>query len=261
MMKLLAASAALFAFAAIDAAGAADMAVKAPPAPVVAPYNWTGAYIGLNAGYGWGSDPVQFTSTRLLPPQSVSANMNGVFGGGQIGYNWQNSSRFIFGLEADIQAIGQHASQTLPTITLGLIPFAPGSITSANLAEKLPWFGTARLRLGYEPADRWMLYVTGGLAYGEVDTTANAAFTTNVPGPAITTTATSAAARNTRTGWTIGAGSEWMISDSWSGKIEYLYMDLGKFTDTFAGPGFTMTTSSHLTDNLLRVGLNYHFGR
>jgi outer membrane immunogenic protein len=88
MMELLAASTALFAFAAINAAAAADMAVKAPPAPVVAPYNWTGAYIGLNAGYGWESDPVQFTSTGLLPPQSISAIMNGVFGGGQIGYNW-----------------------------------------------------------------------------------------------------------------------------------------------------------------------------
>jgi outer membrane immunogenic protein len=263
MKKLLLASATLAAVAAFNPAGAADMALKAPP-PVVVTCDWCGFYVGLNAGYSFGhsSNNTTATGTPAVPALFSAGNrLDGALGGGQIGYNWESASKWVFGLEADIQGTGQRGSATLPTIITGGFPFAPGDIITGNYSEKLPWFGTARARLGYAPSATWMLYVTGGLAYGEINTTANLSVTTNVPGPGLVTNAAGASANNTRAGWTVGAGSEWMIGSQWSAKVEYLYMDFGTFTDTFVGAGFvpTFSVSSHVTDNIVRVGLNYHF--
>jgi outer membrane immunogenic protein len=114
------------------------------------------------------------------------------------------------------------------------------------------------LRLGVLPSDHWLVYVTGGVALGEVDT--NASF---VRTPSFGTAATAAAsASTTRVGWTIGAGAESVISGPWTAKVEYLYVDLGTVGNTFTGVGAntTLTSNSHVTDNIGRVGINYRFG-
>lgn len=102
-----------------------------------------------------------------------------------------------------------------------------------------------------------MIYVTGGAAFGEVDTNV-ATTTTTVAG----VTPAAAFAYATRVGWTVGAGTEWAIWGGWSAKLEYLYVDLGTVSNTFTGivsfPAFY--SSSHFTDNIVRVGLNYRFG-
>ncbi len=264
MKRIFLASATLVAFAALSGANAADMALKAPPKAAPPPCTWCGFYVGLNGGYSFGraSDSTTLTGTPVVPALLTgSDHLNGWVGGGQIGYNWQVDPRWLFGVEADIQATGQRGSETLPTFIAGGFPFAPGDSITGNYTQKLPWFGTARLRLGYEPSDTWLLYVTGGVAFGEVRNTLNLSVTTNLPGPALVTTAQSASVSNNRTGWTVGAGSEWMLSPAWSAKLEYLYIDLGSFTDTYVGAGFvpTFTTSSHVTDNIVRAGINYHF--
>src|SRR5207247_10903781 len=88
---------------------AADMAVKAPLAPPVAIYNWTGFYVGGNVGYGWGNGDTFFNplpSAAIfvnLLPQILSPDHKGVLGGVQAGYNWQNG-RFVLGVGAEIQA-------------------------------------------------------------------------------------------------------------------------------------------------------------
>jgi outer membrane immunogenic protein len=95
-----------------------------------------------------------------------------------------------------------------------------------------------------------LLYATGGLAYGEVKSG-------EVIGlfPGLSTT-------NTNVGWTVGAGIEGMIDANWTAKLEYLYVDLGAVSGSFTPVvgGVTSSYSSHITDNVLRVGVNYKFG-
>jgi outer membrane immunogenic protein len=270
MKKLLFGSAMLAALAMGGSAIAADLpAAPVYKAPVIAPapwYDWTGFYVGLNAGYSWGRAVTDY-SVAGVPLVSTTTSMNGWVGGGQAGYNWQFNRNWIFGIEADLQATGQKGTLLLPNsppCPLVVIAVVPCTITSGGVEQKLPWFGTARARLGFEPADRWMLYVTGGFAFGEVDTTAtvNTVTTAGAGGP-VTGTASAVASSNvTRAGWTVGGGAEWVISGPWTAKVEYLYVDLGTVTNTFAGLGALapLAASSRVTDNIVRFGVNYRFG-
>ena len=254
-------------------------------APVVAAvvYDWTGFYIGGNAGYSWGRARTDgsLTGTQsvsefrtagptLLPgfpvdtvlaalPLSGRANVNGFVGGGQAGYNWQLGT-WLLGLEADIQGSDERGSGDVCTI--GGCP--PGStLFTANY--KLDWFGTARGRVGFLPTDRVLLYATGGLAYGQLS-----ASSPLVP----------VSWGSTRAGWTVGAGVEAAIDRNWSVRLEYLYMDLGNVGGSGATttdvtnalntprPSFNTVTTTTLTsafntrftDNILRAGVNYRFG-
>jgi outer membrane immunogenic protein len=141
--------------------------------------------------------------------------------------------------------------------------------TSASLEQRLTWFGTGRLRLGALPSPEWMLYATGGVAFGEFQnnvTTANVTSVTTfigatpVPGTGTATTA-AGSATNDRIGWTIGAGTEFVLHGAWTAKFEYLYVDYGTFSNTYTVAGApVLTTSTHMIDNVLRLGLNYRFG-
>jgi outer membrane immunogenic protein len=236
---------------------AADLA-KAPPAPPAytppPPPIWTGWYIGGNIGgsFGTSSDSGTFAG---VPVGGGSPRLDGVVGGGQIGYNWQ-ANAWVFGLEADIQGTSEDgsnsASLTVTPVGVGIL--APAPVTGTlNYSEKLPWFGTVRGRLGFLPAPNWLIYGTGGLAYGEVDT--DTTLTVGALG-------VSNNFDTTRLGWTAGGGVEALFARNWSAKVEYLYIDLGSFSNTFTGLGtFTpVTLSTHVTDNIVRAGLNYHFG-
>lgn len=263
-------------------------------------YNWTGFYIGGNVGYSWGrSRSTQtFSNTAtgaVLNSAATRFDLNGVIGGGQIGYNWQKSN-WVFGLEADIQGSGQKggggavcpggpATSTTTTAAAvngpcsvgqvgDTVPFnVPAFPVASNLSQKLEWFGTLRGRIGPTITPTVLAYVTGGLAYGEVSTTNTVAGFNqlgpqgvNVP-PAFAAVAGSSSSRSTRVGWTVGAGVEGVVSGNWTAKIEYLYVDLGHVSGSFVtpiiAPGGAFVTSSyrsHITDNIVRVGLNYKFG-
>ena len=253
MKKLITAGIATAAHALGASANAADLPVRPVyKAPVMAPvvYNWTGFYVGLNVGYSFGRTNtdfiVPFTST--LDP---SADMKGVLGGGQIGYNWQTGV-WVFGLEADIQGTGQKSSIPLSAVSTA----CPGVFIAVVLCpntggfdQKLPWFGTFRGRIGVAAAPTWLLYVTGGLAYGEVksDLTVTSGGVTVL-----------GSARETKAGYAVGAGTEWAFAGSnWTAKLEYLYVDLGRVSGTFVGP---VAFSSRITDNIVRIGVNYRFG-
>jgi outer membrane immunogenic protein len=260
MNKLVLAFAALAALAATAPALAADLPppviAKAPPPP--AWYDWTGFYLGANGGYSWGRGSTNYTVAGL-PPFSTTQNINGGLGGGQIGYNWQINHNWLLGLEADIQGTGERGSSGLPTVVVAIPGAVPaGSTTTGSLSQSYPWFGTFRGRVGVEPADRVLLYATGGLAYGQVNSTLNTT-TTPVVGPVATGGST---ANTTRGGWTAGAGVEWAFWNRWSAKLEYLYVDLGTVGVTYTGTGpyATVATSTHYTDNIVRAGINYNFG-
>jgi outer membrane immunogenic protein len=234
---------------------AADMALKAPPPPPPA-WSWTGWYAGLNIGgsFGRASDSASFGAAAVpFLPASTSSNLDGVIGGGQLGYNLQSGS-IVYGLEADIQGSSERGSASSASTVALIAGIAVAPVTGTlGDTEKLPWFGTVRGRIGVLASPTWLFYVTGGLAYGEIRS--NETLTVGV-----LSSATSF--NTTRAGWTLGGGVEGVVSGNWTAKIEYLYMDFGTFNNTFPGLGVVFTPvnlSTHITDNIVRVGLNYHF--
>lgn len=269
--------------AATSVASAADLAARPyTKAPVmVEVWNWTGFYIGGNAGYSWGrsnTDVSYFnTATGLpivLPPGSVSSggfDMNGAIAGGQIGYNWQ-SSNWVFGLEADAQWSGEKgsnryncASTVIPAggVCLPGLTFLPAGATGTALTvdQSLEWFGTVRGRAGVLVTPKVLFYGTGGLAYGSIKTTGTLAGNNGANGLAVASVGSNS---DVRVGWTVGAGVEGKITTNWSAKLEYLYMDLQSYrSGTFTlAPASTIgaNVDSHFRDHILRVGLNYAFG-
>jgi outer membrane immunogenic protein len=207
-----------------SAAYAADMPVKAyprytEPAPV---FSWTGFYAGLNAGYGWANVSVAGAGT--------DSKLNGFIGGGQLGYNWQTGA-FVFGVEGDFQYSAQKHSDSATVPLIGTV----------SVDQKIPWFATARARLGYAPGP-WMLYVTGGAAWVNYKL-------------AVSALGVTAEDSTTKMGWTLGGGVEWMFMPAWSVKLEYLYIDTGNRSTTLFGTTF----DARAKDNIVRVGLNYHF--
>jgi outer membrane immunogenic protein len=276
------ATAAFAVMAVIPTASAADLAprpyTKAPPV-MAEVWNWTGFYIGGNAGYSWGrsnTDVNYFntvTGAAIVPPAGSSTNsrfdMNGAIAGGQVGYNWQ-SSNWVFGVEADAQWSDERGRAAylcagVPIIGGVCVPGAtalPAGVAGSALVvdQKLEWFGTVRGRAGFLVTPQVLLYGTGGLAYGEIKTTGALAGIT----PGGVAIASVVSNSDTRFGWTVGAGIEGKITRNWSAKLEYLYMDLGGFSGgsyTLA-PGSVLgaRVDSNFRDHILRAGLNYTFG-
>jgi outer membrane immunogenic protein len=280
---------------------AADMPVKAPlykappPAPV---YSWTGFYIGGNAGGTWSSNnSVNVTSALAqdfaLGPASYGAasaagaagsvpvgGRSGFIGGGQIGYNWQMPSAWLVGLEADIQGVsGQGGSGAINnTNAVGLF-FGNPDVVNISVAgsKQLDYLGTVRGRFGYLYTPTFLMYGTGGLAYGGVKVGTSIAQSNNdcvfSPGVCLQSATSAAGAfSETRTGWTAGAGFEWLFARQWSAKFEYLHYDLGSVTfangalvttnGTFLGAGgpavVNSASSTQFRGDLVRVGVNYH---
>jgi outer membrane immunogenic protein len=282
MRKILAASIGILALAAaIQPAAAADMPIKAPRI-VVDPWNWTGVYVGLNAGYSWGRSDTHInyfnsvTGAAILPPPGAVTdakfNLNGGIAGGQIGVNWQVNKDWLVGVEADVQWSGQRGSAdfSCPIVAIGVgacfpgVTFFPPGTPGASLSfdQKLTWFATARVRTGVLFTPTVFGYLTAGLAYGEIETSGVLSSTTILLVPVNTAFNHSA----DRFGWTVGAGFEGRLWGNWTGKIEYLFMDLGSVSGSIIPVGgaplglLAANYSSRITDNILRIGINYKFG-
>jgi outer membrane immunogenic protein len=201
----------------IGSAAAADIPRRVEPvtkAPVYVAqiYNWTGPYLGINAGAGW-------ARSNFGAPFAGDASTSGGLVGLTLGYNWQ-VNQLVYGLEGDIDWTNLRGS-------------TPCGITTCDVRNS--WLGTVRGRLGFA-MDRFMPYVTGGLAIGDIRT--------SIAGTGTGST--------TKAGWTLGAGVEFAVAAPWSVKLEYLYADLGR------GGGIGATDASFRT-NIVRAGLNYRF--
>lgn len=243
MKKLLVAAALIAGTAA--SAPAADLARKAPmlKAPPMVVYDWTGFYIGVNGGISVARDRTQLFTTAPTAEQSVLSPF-GAIGGGQIGYNWQVNSTWLLGIESDIQASGETTNRTCM--------LSCSATLSGNLSQKIDWFGTTRARVGLVSGPV-LGYFTGGVAYGH--------YSTSVTETAGGTPIASFTSGRTSVGWTYGSGVEASLGGNWTGKIEYLYVDLGNRSDlfrTFAGAPQSINTRIH--DNIFRAGVNYRFG-
>ncbi len=224
--RLLLAGVALSAFG-IGAAGAADIAptrpYSMPKAPVFVPFfSWNGFYLGLYAGYGFGQSEWLNTATNV---STGNFDVSGGLAGGTVGYNWQFGST-VFGLEGDIGWSGLKGSTT----------------TNCPLSceTRTTWFGTGRGRIGYA-FDRFMPYITGGAAFGDIRAEAGGFSGTT----------------KTQFGWVAGVGLEYAFLHNWTAKIEYLYADMGSVQCPAANCGATIDTS--LEVNIVRGGLNYKF--
>jgi outer membrane immunogenic protein len=154
-----------------------------------APYNWTGLYVGINGGGGWGHSDI------AAPFSSGSYNTSGGLVGGTLGYNWQ-AGQAVFGIEGDIDWTHLRGN---------------GACAGTSCETRNDWLGTARGRIGYA-FDRVMPYVTGGAAFGNIKASA----------------AGIGSASESKAGWTVGGGLEAAIAGPWTAKVEYLYVDLGR---------------------------------
>ncbi|MGA8696286.1 MAG: TonB-dependent receptor [Xanthobacteraceae bacterium] len=198
---------------------------KSATAPVPGGYNWSGFYLGLNAGGAFGVN----TATVSGGGGSASVSEPGFIGGAQIGANYQTGP-VVWGFEADYDASTQN--QSLPS----------GVISGTT---QMPWLATLRGRFGMA-FDRTLVYGTAGGAAGELRSA-------NITIPAGTTSTTV-----TYGTWVAGAGVEYGITDNLSARVEYLYLDKNNIATGVIGPPAT-TITSHLQDNLVRAGLNYRF--
>jgi outer membrane immunogenic protein len=232
------------------------------PAMAAPATNWSGLYIGGNVGYGWGNESTDIlpSGDGVFPASTLDSRLKGVFGGAQIGYNWQIGS-IVTGYEADIQSSGIRNSARAALVNLGGAGGGgPGDITASTSSE-ITWFGTVRGRLGVTVTPELLLYGTAGLAYGRVKASANV----QIDNPPFLDT-WPASIGSTKTGWAAGAGAEWMFARNWSAKVEYLHIDLGSSSatalDVPAGENSLSATTTYSWNHrydTLRVGVNYHF--
>jgi outer membrane immunogenic protein len=250
---------------------AADMPLKAPPPAPVA--SWAGWYVGGNAGWvGSTGNTITNTATDTdsgglgfalaagAIPATINLGYSGFLGGGQFGYNWQNGN-LVYGLEADLDAASASSSISLPDATVHPIAGLQSPFT-INAARQLDWIGTVRGRLGITPGATWLLYATGGLAFGEHEVGIGINDPGGIP-PALLFNQTAIWSA----GWTLGAGGEWMFAPRWSFKAEYLFVDLGNVSSTInyayttiaGAQTSSLTATVHDRDNIVRGGINYHF--
>jgi outer membrane immunogenic protein len=235
LKKLFAFSAAIAALGFVSSAFAADMPVKASlKAPVIAPaaYNWTGLYLGIEGGGGWGNTQHTNNTNGI---NSGTTTVSGGLVGGTYGYNYQMGS-WVLGLEGDFSWSG---------ISANFNDNGSGFCTGiVQCQTKLRWLGTDRVRVGFA-WDRLLVFGTAGIAYGDVyGTLTNAGFTTG---------------SITHAGFIGGGGVEWAFAPAWSVKGEYLWTNLGDKA-TYGLPALPLVENVSLKNlSIVRVGLNYHF--
>jgi outer membrane immunogenic protein len=235
MKKFLLGTVALVALAAATPAAAADLGARYPmkAPPVVAPvWTWTGFYVGINGGYGWGR-----SNWALLPLalNEGSHNPSGATVGGQIGYNWQFGS-WVVGLEAQ----GNWADFTGTNVSL----VAPLTSNRTNIDA----FGLFTGKVGYA-WNNFMVYAKGGAAVQSVD---HRWFVT-------ATNVTGGTASETRWGGSAGIGAEYAFTPNWSAGLEYNHMFMGRKDIAFS-PLPNVAERIKLDSDVFTGRINYRFG-
>ena len=239
---------------------AADMPLKAMPAPVRV-YDWTGPYAGVNLGWSTGASRARqsetfATSLRTSFGGDNPVSPNGIVGGAQLGYNLQGGRNWLVGVEADIQGSDQRDTGC------GLLCVAATQTATSEstfgITQRLDYFGTARARFGFVQ-ESVMFYLTAGGAFGRVRIGTD--LRQSVFGGSVLTSQTETVSN--QFGWVAGGGAEASLGGRWTGKLEYLYLDLGNVSDTVNtsanGQPFSVTSIGNLRDHIFRGGINYRF--
>jgi outer membrane immunogenic protein len=256
---------AITSLAAAMPASAADLPAKAPVlrAPPAA-VNWTGFYVGANAGYAWGKTDVRASATPAFGPEFQDYfNSNGTFGlkpkgfvgGAQAGFNYQTGV-WVYGLKADVQSFNATASRDT-----GIIAAPVGQTGGFQDKFDTSWLVTIRPRLGVT-IDRALIYATGGMAIAELKLSQQSSICSG----GLCLAHLDGAASSTKVGWVVGGGVEHALTGNWSVKAEYLYVDFGTmglrrfFVDiTGVHPEFFIDNTANLRAHIARFGVNYKF--
>ena len=223
------------------AAHAADLPARGPsykaPAPSV--YDWSGFYAGGYVGYGWAK-----TQATDLPDYSgvpwyqiggrFSTSPSSFNGGGQAGYNYQFGS-WMAGVEGDIGSLRLKGTGLYNAGDLDTFITTNGS-----------YIATLRGRFGFASGVN-LFYVTGGAAWGDFNSQV-VSFSNFISPPT-----------GTQAGWTLGGGWEYAFANQWSVKAEYLHYDMGSKTVMLANTSSAFSIKN--TGDLVRLGVNFHFGR
>jgi outer membrane immunogenic protein len=220
---------------------AADIARGLPPPiyippPVPIPYLWRGCYVGGNIGAAWSS--VDLTGVNGV---NFTATNSGFAGGAQIGcdYQWGAEAQWVVGFRNLLDATSLSSSTNFSTV-----PF------TGDINSRTRWFDTLTARGGYLVTPQVLLYAQGGVAWTNTDIT----FLTG-------SGAQAGEASNDHTGWTVGAGVEWMFAPRWSVFAEYNFMGFGTQSATFTGCGGTCVVNANAKADVQDVvaGVNYKF--
>jgi outer membrane immunogenic protein len=194
------------------------------------PHDWSGPYAGVQAGYAFGSADHAFDNGA----PSDSSDPEGFVGGVHAGFLFQ-SNAMVFGIEGDIEITDIDGS------------FQNATGISSSGSSEIDLQGSIRGKFGYA-IDRFMPYVTGGLAIADVDYGGGPS-----GGPCC-------GFSSTAYGWTIGGGVQYAFSDMVSGRLEYRYTDYGSESGSLspAFPGVSMSTD--LETHAIMAGVSIHFG-
>ena len=252
----------IFALASLSAPCLADRYSKHEPTSV--PTTWSGLFVGLNAGGAWdrSSHSLAPTGNFLSPPFDVFNPLRtrggdlddaALIGGVQAGLNYQMGS-IVVGFEGDINRVSLSGSDSaianLAAPLLGTMAY--------DIDQRLSWLATLRARLGYATSGGLLIYATGGLAVGRIESSTFVQFSS--AGDTYT-----GSMSDTRTGWAFGGGFEQAIDRNWSLKADILWVDLG--SASYVSPertgfaGFSYTTRTEFEEVVARVGINYKFGQ
>jgi outer membrane immunogenic protein len=240
---------------------AADLSVKAAPAPV-AIWSWTGFYFGAHLGAAWGETESTITGITAavpgIPALAATTNLpfnqnsrSGFLGGGQAGYNWQ-AGMVVFGVQGDIA--GLDVKGTDPCLII------------LTCTAKSDWLATVSGRIGAVVLDRGLVYAKGGGAWLHSNNSVGLTGIAIAGAPAIPATSITNGSFD-QGGWLVGFGTEWMITQNWTAFIEYDYARFENKNVAFAvNPALvapatvTINTNQTNTLSIAKVGANYKFG-
>lgn len=251
--------------------------------------NWTGLYLGGNAGYLWSANNIidnlgvaanvnqNFLPNSLAIGRSLASlgtehifnSSKGFIGGGQIGYNALYSDHLVIGIETDLDGVAQSngTSTEYRSVSTNLLGTHNATVT---INKKLNYLGLVKGRIGALISPTLLIYGSGAFAYGggSINTTYSVTQTNAVFLPM----RDQANDSKVLAGWSAGAGMEWIFRPCWSVKLEYLYYNLGPLrniirldqylatTPQISYSGAIIESTARFTDNTLRLGVNYHFG-
>ena len=215
-------------------ASAAVIALVGQAEAQEAGYNWSGFYVGAQAGYGWSS--AEFSGTSAVP--EGDHDDDGFVGGIYVGHDWQEG-RWVFGALADLDYIDVDQLEM------------EGSFNGKeeNYTYDMDWVATARVRAGYLPTERLLIFGTGGLALTHVEASG---FQESII-PIFDDTFENS---SVEVGGVIGLGAEFAVTRNWSVKAEYLHYD---FNALVADPSEGEPSFNPSLDTV-KVGVSFRFG-
>lgn len=244
-MKTIALSLSILAVTAVSAFGAdlpARVYTKAPPViPEV--WDWSGFYIGVQGGGGWGTSKETFFNAPNSPAFVGTQNydISGGMAGGVAGYNWQ-SGPVVFGIEGDYNWANIKG-------TSGIINVGPPSLGDTYFTN-VRSFGDVKGRVGWA-ANQLLVYVDGGAAFAQINHQYDAALNGGA--------GNTFSSNTSRTGWTVGVGLEYMFARNWTGRVEFDWVGLGTSQIQYTAVPPTNYSSWSDSFGVVKVGVNYKF--